>query len=141
MTSTNCCPWSSLHDFLSLFPFSYLLLALSYHHLNLVSTTHQYTVMSGHPVNNLYTSFGRQAKNHDNNTPSAPASLPSVPSFGTLQSIPSFGTIPSVNSFGNEEWCNFHFNRFADASTTSASPFSPYSPGFASGASSVVGVG
>ncbi|CAD6591070.1 MAG: hypothetical protein ASARMPRED_005171 [Alectoria sarmentosa] len=74
--------------------------------------------MLGHLMNNSHTSFGRQGENKDDEFPSAPASLPSVPSFGT------------------EEWRQFRFNALADASTTSASPISPCFPGFASSGSS-----
>ena len=78
--------------------------------------------MLGNLVNNSRTSFVQQDENNDEEIPSAPASLPSVPSFGT------------------EEWCHFRFNAMTDPSTTSASPISTCFPGFASNGSSAVGI-
>ena len=76
-------------------------------------------------------SFGRQGENNDGESPLASASLPSPPSYGSL---------PSVASYGNEDWYFPEvpdFTAIANPSTTSASPMSPYFPGFASGSSAV----
>ena len=76
-------------------------------------------------------SFGQQGENNDGESPLASTSLPSPLSYGSL---------PSVPSYGNEDWY-FHdvtdFTAVANPSTTSASPMSPYFPGFASGSSAV----
>ena len=78
--------------------------------------------MLGPLVNKSRTSFVQQDEHNDEEIPSAPASLPSVPSFGA------------------EEWCHSRFDAMTDPSTTSASPMSPCFPGFASNGSSVVGL-
>lgn len=74
-------------------------------------------------------SFGQQGENNEGESPLAPASLPSPPSYGSL---------PSVTSYGNEDWHFPDFPAIANPSTTSASPMSPYFPGFASGSSAGV---
>lgn len=79
--------------------------------------------MLGPLLNNSGTSLGQRGENNYVEMPSTPASLPSVPSFGT------------------EEWRHVRFNALADESTTSASPTSSSFPGFASTNSSAIGVG
>ena len=76
-------------------------------------------VMLAQLVDNSRTSLGHD--DNDEKFPSAPASLPSVPSFGT------------------EEWRRLRFDALMDVSTTSASPMSSCFPGFASSSSSAVG--
>ena len=79
-------------------------------------------------MNINHPSFGQQGENNDGESPLASASLPSLPSYGSL---------PSVPSYGNEDWYFPDFTAIANSSTTSASPMSPYFPGFASGSSAV----
>ena len=78
--------------------------------------------MSGQLGNNNRTSFGQLGENNDEDFSSAPASIFSVPSFGT------------------EEWRHFRHNPSMDGGTISASPVSPSCSGFASSGSSGVGI-
>ena len=78
--------------------------------------------MSGQLVNKNRTSFGQLDENNDEDFSSAPASIPSVPSFGT------------------EDWRHFRHNTSIDGGTISASPVSPSCSGFASSGSSGVGI-
>ena len=78
--------------------------------------------MSGQLVNTNRTSFGQLDENNDEDFSSAPASIPSVPSFGI------------------EEWRHFRHNISMDSATISASSVSPSCSGFASSGSSGVGI-
>ena len=78
--------------------------------------------MSGQLVNNNRTSFGQLGENNDEDFSSAPASIPSIPSFGA------------------EDWRYFRHNTSMDGGTISASPVSPSCSGFASSGSSGVGI-
>ena len=76
--------------------------------------------MSWQLVNNNLTSFGQLGEINDEDFSSAPASIPSVPSFGT------------------EDWRHFRHDTSMDGGTISASPVSPSCSGFASSSSSGV---
>ena len=80
---------------------------------------HIYTVMFEHLMNDSGTSLLQQGEITDEDRTSAPASLFSVPSFGT------------------DEWRNFRFNAMMGTSTTATSPISPGFPRIGSGSSTV----